>query len=48
MPYKIWIKCPKCEVEVEGLDHLEKYFGIRNNKGKRIPQSQCRKCRSEK
>jgi hypothetical protein len=51
MPYKIWVKCPKCELEINGtFGDMEKNFGFRKMTGNGTlrPQSQCRKCRSGK
>ena len=38
-------ECPKCHVSAEGNDRITQIFGFRNDKGKVIPQSYCRKCR---
>lgn len=47
MPYGTnWAECPCCKVNVQGKDNIDQVFGYRKVRGKIIPQSYCRKCRS--
>jgi DNA adenine methylase len=45
---EIWIECPNCGLEAHNLGDLLDLFGTRVAKGKKIPQSWCRKCRSQR
>lgn len=38
-------KCPKCGKTANGYDHVAQLFGFRMMNGKRLVQSQCKKCR---
>lgn len=50
MPYgnDDYAVCPRCGKKAIGRDEIEKLFGYRDmGNGKIIPQSHCRRCRSE-
>ena len=40
-----YAKCPKCEKTANGDEQVEQLFGFRMMNGKKIVQSQCKKCR---
>ena len=49
MPYwsEITCSCPQCGEEATGDYEINMKFGFRTVRGKRIPQSWCKKCRSQ-
>ncbi len=48
MPYGEYAKCPHCNKTAYGKENIKREFGYRNTgKDKVIPQSYCRKCRSD-
>jgi len=38
-------RCPKCEKTANGVEQVEQLFGFRMMNGKKVVQSQCKKCR---
>ncbi|MDU4889425.1 MAG: hypothetical protein E6344_04520 [Clostridium sp.] len=47
MPYGVYAECPCCGKTAKGEQEIEQEFGYRTmEKGKVIPQSYCRVCRS--
>ena len=48
MTQKISKVCPRCKDEVSTTKQIELFFGFRMMNGKKVPQSNCRICRSEK
>lgn len=43
-----YAKCPRCGKVAYGREQIDKEFGYRNmGNGNIIPQSHCRRCRSE-
>ena len=40
-----YTRCPKCEKTANGVEQVEKLFGFRMMNGKKVVQSQCKKCR---
>ena len=38
-------RCPKCTKTANGIEEVEKLFGFRMMNGKKLVQSQCKKCR---
>ena len=48
MTKKITKACPRCHDEVSTTKQIEVFFGFRLMNGKKVPQSNCRLCRSAK
>jgi hypothetical protein len=41
-------ECPKCNIKAKNKEEIENIFGWRTIRDKKIPQSHCKKCRSNK